>query len=331
MPLTLKTNPTIARLAVDLGLRPGGDAMAAVLQHCRRQIDKIVAEFGCETLDALLAVACARLSTYFVEIHNDAELREVEREYRKRGENAFAGLAHQLGDNVFAITFALMNRAPEDCRFVSVIDCRGEKAHRAYFSKWHELAHLLTLTPQMRLKFCRTHVEPDQKDPEEAAMDVIAGDLGFYAPLVAPHAKGRISFDAIDAVRRQLCPEASAVSSTIGLVKSWPRPALLIQAQLATRREHERQTVFDFHASSLALRAVKVTANEAARRYQLAIPQNMRVPEGSIIAKVFHGAADGSAEEDLSWWESRGKPLHARAIRVEARCGYDCVEALVSA
>jgi hypothetical protein len=122
------------------------------------------------------------------------------------------------------------------------------------------------------------------------------------------------------------------VASTIGFVKSWPRPALLIHAQLATRREHQRQAGFDFYApSSLALRAVKVTANEAARRYQVLIPQNMRVPERSIIAEVFHGAGAGSAREDLSWWESRGKSLRPHAVVVEARRRYDSVEALVSA
>jgi hypothetical protein len=40
-------------------------------------------------------------------------------------------------------------------------------------------------------------------------MDVIAGSLGFYAPIARNQAKGEISFDAIEALRQQMCPEAS--------------------------------------------------------------------------------------------------------------------------
>jgi hypothetical protein len=36
----------------------------------------------------------------------------------------------------------------------------------------------------MRLKFCRTHSEPDAKDPEETIMDLIAGTIGFLPTLV---------------------------------------------------------------------------------------------------------------------------------------------------
>jgi hypothetical protein len=278
----------------------------------------------------LLELACARLDTIFVEIHSDADLRAVERKYVDRREHAFANLAKQLGPDVYAITFFLNHPEPYGRRFVSVIDCRGEKAPRSYFSKWHELAHLLTLTPQMRLRFCRTHAEPARKDPEEALMDVIAGDLGFFAPLVAPHAEGRVSFQKIDLHRRDLCPEASAVAATIGFVRSWPRAALLIQARLAARREHQ-QAGFDFHTpGSTALRAVKVTANEAAQAKGVLIPQNMRVPERSLIHRVFLGQDAPAAEEDLCWWESQGRTLRALPIRVEARSRHDHVEALIT-
>ncbi len=85
---------------------------------------------------------------------------------------------------------------------MSIIDCRGEKSWRNYFSKWHELAHLLTLTPQTRFKFCRTHCVAEQKDPEEAAMDVIAGAVGFLPDLIREHASGDISFDKVFQLRR---------------------------------------------------------------------------------------------------------------------------------
>jgi hypothetical protein len=331
MPLRLKTNPTVARLAADLHLRSSADPAAAILRYCRKKIDTYLADFPCATLTQLLDTACAHLHTVFVEIHGDAELRAVEQQYLARGEHAFAGLRGQLGPDVFAITFALRNPEPYDRPFVSLIDCRGEKAHRAYFSKWHELAHLLTLTSQMRLRFCRTHVEPAHKDPEEALMDVIGGDLGFYPPLVAPHAEGRITFDKIEQLRQKLCPAASAVSSVIGFVKAWPRPVLLVQARLATRREHEHQAGFDFHTpASMALRAVKVTANEAAQAKGVLLPTNMRVPAKSVISTVFTNGGALAGHEDLSWWESQGHARPALPVSVDARRRHDYVEALLT-
>jgi hypothetical protein len=328
----LKTNPTIARLAVDLQLRGGADPSAAILRFCRKKIEAFLSAFPCPTLSQLLETACAHLDTVFIEIHDDTELRALEQRFLGRREHAFVNLAAQLGPEVFAITFALSHPEPYERRFVSVIDCRGEKAHRAYFSKWHELAHLLTLTSQMRLRFCRTHAEPAQKDPEEALMDVIAGDLGFYPPLVARYAEGRISFDKIEQLRDALCPEASALAATIGFVKAWPRPALLMQARLATRKEHQRQDGFDFHTPpSMALRAVRVTVNDAARLKGLLIPPNMRVPEISVIHRAFvDGDEPAIATEDLSWWESQGRSLSAFALHVEARRRHDHVEGLLT-
>ena len=330
MPPKLRTDPTIARLAADLELRASADPAAAIVRMCRKKLEGFLAEFPCDTLSQLLETACARLDTTFVEIHSDAELHAVERKYLDRREHAFVELGKQLGPDVYAITFFLSNPEPYGRRFVSIIDCRGAKAPRAYFSKWHELAHLLTLTSQMRLRFCRTHAEPSHKDPEEALMDVIAGDLGFFPPLVAHHVTGRLSFDKIEQHRDKLCPEASVLAATIGFVRSWPRPAVLIQASMAARRQ-DQERGFDFHTpTSTALRAVKVTANEPARAKGVMIPQNMRVPERSVIRRAFIGEDAPIAAEDLAWWESRGKPLLALSIHVEARRRHDHVEALIT-
>lgn len=326
----LKTNPTIARLAADLNLRGSGDPIAAIVRACRKKIHAFVEEFPCATLDELLNVAAAKLDTVFIEIHDDEQLHAVEREYVERRELAFAGLAEQLGPEVYAITFGLNNRRPFDRRFVSLIDCRGAKRHRAYFSKWHELAHLLTLTPQMRLRFCRTHAEPSHKDPEEALMDVIAGDVGFYSPIVAHHAHGRLSFDRIEALRPQLCADASRQASEIGFVKAWPRPTMLVHARLGTRKG-DQQPGFGFHTpASMALRAVKVTPNEAARAKELLLPSNMRVPERSVIYQAFTTRNSfGPTPENLSWWESKGVGRPTKDVFVEARAGGDCVDALI--
>lgn len=327
----LKANPTIARLAADLNLRSSGDPVATILRSCHKKIHAFVEEFPCATLTELLDLAAAKLDTVFIEIHDDEQLRNVEREYLQRREVAFAGLATQLAPDVYAITFGLVNRRPYDRRFVSLIDCRGAKRHRAYFSKWHELAHLLTLTPQMRLRFCRTHAEPTQKDPEEALMDVIAGDIGFFAPLVARHAHGRLTFRMIEQLRQQLCPDASHQAAEIGFVKVWPTPVMLIQARLGTRKEDQAAS-FDFYTpSSMALRAVRVTPNDVAKAKGLVLPPNMRVPERSAIYRAFTTATSfDPTPENLSWWESKGVSRPAKDVLVEARAGGDWADALIT-
>ena len=61
------------------------------------------------------------------------------------------------------------------------------------------------------------------------------------------------------------------------------------------------------------------------------IHANMRVPERSVIHKVFsRGSGHERADEDLLWWEaSDGTILPKRAVRVEARYLAGGVDALL--
>ncbi len=179
----LKNDPQVWRLAADLGLRPNADPVADIRAFCRKRIRALIRDFRCATLRELLDTAAASLDTLFIEIRSDEQLERVKREYVAKGEVVFATLDKELGPETFAITFRRRNTLPGERAYVSVIDCRRGKAWRAYFSKWHELAHLLTLTDQGRLSFCRTHSDAEHRDPEEALMDVLAGDAGFFLDL----------------------------------------------------------------------------------------------------------------------------------------------------
>lgn len=321
----LKQAPQIWKLAQDLGLKSNYDALADIVEFCKKRVLSFVDEFKPSTLTDLLSVVAAKLDTHFIEIHDDSELEKVKREFLARGEISFANLEDQFASDVFAITFRLLAPRKGDRQFVSIIDCRGQKAWRSYFSKWHELAHLLTLTPQMRLRFCRTHCLADQKDPEEAAMDVIAGVIGFFPALVAEHSSGEISFEKIRAIRNELCPEASFQASLIGFATNWCSPALLIQVGLGLRKREKAnvaQTSFGFREKPQpVLRALNVTSNEAAREMGLQIHRNMRVPKDSVIQRVWSENADHlTAIENLSSWEaSDGTCLPTFAVRVEAK------------
>lgn len=331
MPGGLKNSISVWKLARDLGIGATDDPIAAVVKFCDRRVKNVLKTFpDCGTLTDLLDCVAAKLGTLFEIVTTDEDLRQIQQKYLLRGEKIFATLEQELSEDVFAITYRRNNREGWEPEFVSVIDSRGSKAARAYFTKWHELAHLLTLTDQLRLSFRRTHIAKGNS-PEEALMEVIAGHFGFYGPFIKPRMGGPISFGAIEALRREVCPEASQQSALIGIVKAWPHPCLLVNARLATKKGAALQRdLFPSKGSAASLRAVHVTVNEAARQDDLAIFENMRVPETSIIHRVFHEIPHGEAVENLSSWEtSKGFRLADRLVEVKATRSWQSVDALI--
>lgn len=325
----LTDRPAVRTLARDLGLRPSGDALEAIVEYAKRRVAAIAKECRCESLEDLLGKVATKLETSFVEIFSDEDLQRTEEMYVQLGERAFADLRSQLDSNVFAITFRRRNEKPHERPFVSVIDCRGEKGARRYFSKWHELAHLLTLTSQQRLKFCRSHEQADAKDPEESVMDAIAGRVGFLDSIIRPRLPSAPSITAMRALREELCPESSKLAWAMGFINTLREPALYIEADLAVRKAEAAasgQVHLPFHSGPLStLRAVHVSQNSAARSRGLFIPQNMRIPETSVIRHALELNDELEADEDLSWWSSSNGgalapyPVHVAAKRFGRR------------
>ena len=334
---SLNRSYRILTLAADLGVKPSADPVRGILAYCEKRVRRILRDFpDSHTLTELMEILASKLGTKFEVIKSDDELLEVRDRYTRLGERGFATLPDDLGEDVFGITFRRIAKRPWELPFVSLIDCRGDKVFRAYYTKWHELGHLLILTNQMRLSFRRTHVVHDHKDPEEMMVDIIAGTFGYFKDIVRPVAKGTLSWENIEAVRTRLCPESSQQAAVIGIVKSWPVPALLLRAMLALKRGEKRQLdqgTLNFADSPVPiLRAVQVTPNDTARHSDLVILPNMRVPERSIIHRVFaEGVHEAQAEEDLEWWESSGGTrLPSLKIHVLARRQWNAVQALIT-
>ena len=334
----LKTRPQIRQLAADLGLGSPKDAVRAILEFCERQVRAVLKEFPhCSSPPQLLEALANKLRTRFEVVTSDTELRQLQKRYAGQGEKGFARLEEELSPDVYGITLRRMQRELWEPDFVSVIDCRGDKVHRQNHTKWHEVGHLLILTSEARVAFRRTHcVEAEMKPPEESLVDVIAGTFAFLPEMVQAHVTGEVSFELIEDIRAKLCPEASRQSALIGIVKAWPTPCLLVHAQLALRKQERqglRQGAFGFDVPPAAvLRAVHVTPSEAARKEGFSIFPNMRVPERSVIHRIF-GDCGGHLEaiENLSWWEaSDGTKLSAAKVLVKARYAWDSVDALVA-
>jgi len=332
----LSNSATLWRLARDLGIKPSPDPLSAILGYCHRRVGAFLTELSADsTLEQLLEMTANKVGTSFEVIREEDDLERVRATYTAHGERMFARLAEELTAEVYGITFQLQRAQPWELPFVSVIDARGPKAARVYFTKWHEVAHLLTLTSQGRLQFFRTHAEPARKDPEEVLADIVAGLAGFYAPVTQRLAIGEPSFSRIKLVRDRLCPTASVQAALIGITAAWREPLLLVRAQPALRkrdREHVAHPSFDFMPRpEPSLRAVKITASIGARSSGFTIHPNMRVPERSVIQRLFRFSfGHERADEDMSWWEaSDGTRLPHCSVRVEARWGDGGVDALI--
>lgn len=319
------------KLAEDLGLKRSDDPAASIVAYCDRKVAKYLAEMdSCNSLSQFLGWVENKVGTRFWCIRNDRDLDNVKTEFIARGEKAFARLAEELSDEVFGITYRLQNAAPYDMQYASIIDCRGEKGAREYFTKWHEIAHLLTLTDQARLKFMRTHSEADNKDPEERLMDIIAGKFGFYDRIFHKTISNVISFSELERVRKELCPEASIQSSLISFIKYWPVSCIYVRADVGLNRKEKQtaqQNSFAFMDNPVpVLRALEVSVNERAREDGFQLFPNMRVPDSSIVQEVFsdrHGSK--MSLEEFEDWNKR----IPRRVNVEARYR-NGVEVLIS-
>ena len=324
-----------ADLARDLGAPDREDPVASLIAYADDIIDRLRRKGGCVKLSTLVDWIANKLGMTFVVITSDEDLRSLRQEYASRREFGAAKLAKELAaPECFGGTFALKHPS-RGIKYVAVSDFRGAHRSRFYFTKCHEIAHILLMTDQQRIVFRRTHEE--QNHPEEMLVDRVAARIGFFPALIHPYTIAPLSFDLINQIVGDLCPEASWESVVRGVVNAWPYPVARIRAELRLKRNEEaerHQGLLSFlPPKSARLRIESVAVNDAAERAGFGLFQNMRVPESSIIAKVFNGATGGEAREDLSSWESKGKgPLPVLPIRVIARrAASGIVEALLIA
>jgi hypothetical protein len=322
-----------SRVAADLRLPLGIDPIDGVLAACEERVARMLREFEegvgrCQTLSLLCDLVASKLRAQFEVIRTDADLTALRLRYLQKGETGFARLEADLAGDSFGVTIRLLQPEPWGMQFVSVIDCRGEKRHREFYTKWHELAHLLILTDQLRLVFRRTHEE--RSNPEEQLVDLIAGRCGFHREVVSREASGQLDLRGLDLLRSQLCPDASRQAATIGLVNAWPTPCVLLHTAFALKAEEKRDAAKNAEASVPKLRATHVLVNEAARSLGIALFRNIRVPLQSVISRVSEGDIEEASDvENLAWWEAAGKHLDPMPIRVHARRTYGGVEALL--
>jgi hypothetical protein len=333
----------VADLAATLGLGGAANPVEAILGFCLRKIDRWVQEVGgVAGIAALETLVTRKLQMVFEEVWSDEDFDRIKAKYATgKKDFVFAAMRVKFGEDDNPTYGALVKRknvgpdAPD--RYVAVIDCRGSKMARRYFTRWHEIAHRLTTDAD----------EPEYRsehDPIERLMDEIAGHAGFYGPLFDPAfqaahgGKALLTFDTVKAVLDGGFPEARFQATLNACAKRLPTPVIYLEAALGhkavVRREIEDDSprLFAFEEPPPELRAVRVVANEAAQGEKFVIPQNIRVPASSVIRSLFQADSgrEGSDREDLGMWsDSKGKRLKGRVVAVEARRVADRVIAIV--
>lgn len=333
--------PEIVELAAELGVGSGAP-VDGILAYCRRRIDAWVAEAGgVADIDGLETLVTDRLQMTFEEIRSDDDWDRLTEVYaRGKKEFVFAAMRSKFDDDANLTYGALVQRrhagADDPDRYVAVIDCRGFKLARRFFTRWHEIAHRLTTHADMPEPVYRS-----EHDPIERLMDEIAGHVGFYEPIFDPtyrqasQGKRHLSFGMVQEIIDAAFPAASFQATLFACSRRLTTPVVYLEAMLAHKKEVKRKmatpSLFGDAPPPGELRAVKVIPNKAAFEDGFTIPTNMRVPPGTAIHRLFDAEPQTSenASEDLSQWESKGRTLERRAIVVEGRKVADRVIAIV--
>ncbi len=342
---TLDRDHRVVEIARSFGVPEGSDVVNAIVRSCRERVECWTRQAGgVQSVHEVQELLCSRLNLRFEEFHGDAELQKIVRRYVDAGEAVFASLPMLFDDDTFATLIRRRTAAAEGTEhFVAVIDCRGTKRHRRFFSRWHEIAHLLTLaTPTVAQP---VHRSTSRGSAVEQLMDLIAAEIGFFDDLFGPlfaaetASAGRLDFATVDRVRARLAPAASFQATAIACLKRWPRPAAYLEATLAWTKAESR--IFDeervpAHRPTPKLRVVKAVGNEASKQTGLRLLTHMQVPESSVIHRAFFSwgapTADSplaSAEDLIDWRRSNGGRLPRCPIRVEVRPGRHHVQALL--
>lgn len=332
----------IARLAGELGLPMRERNRDGIRKFALNRFEELVAEtpLSAESPRDLKRLVAGKLNVSVERLESNAQIDRLADRYV----DAYPKLPKVLRTEfVQSDTEGLLldRPVPDDRyrRYLAVVDARGPKVFRAYFSEWHELTHLLVWPEQLTFDgFRRTPPREEvRKDPIESLVDSIAGELAFYGPLFRPivdHAleEGGLNFAAIEEVQRTFAPSASFYGTARATVLAVDQPACFVRAEERLKKAEERRLRSTQGELGLndervraepKLRLVDFWANDAALEGPLRIHQHIRVPGQSVIHEV-HGAPQSTMrkqQEDQAWWgtEKKGKypplPICVEATR----------------
>jgi len=306
-------------LARNLHIPESGDSLRELSEHAIASVQKMLAEWnGIDTIEDLRFLVADKLSVKLEFLRTDADVDRIAGEYR----HFLTRWRHLLhADFLHGTTEGLLidNPAPQKGgrRYLAIIDARGSRSARAYFTAWHELAHLLLCPPQQLMLdgFRRTPIaDAKLKDPLESAVDQIAGLLAFWSPIFGPALQeevgAHLTFAGIERAAANVAPGASLYAAGLAATRLWLKLAVFLTAEMRTKT----------NGTGLALRVQTLIPNGRAES-DCAIRKNMRVPPTSIIARAFAEpfGRELAVDENQKEWEVSGQGhLPARAWHVQS-------------
>jgi hypothetical protein len=346
--MSLSSNdPKIRALAQQLGLDTRGNCVKRLRDYAVAKVHGLVEALPVDSTETLLHLVAGIVSVKVLFIHSDEEARRFGEVYREE----WPELAGQLRREFLqsdTLGLVLTHPAPKHGahRNVAFIDARGDRHVRAYFTAWHEISHLLLEPDQLALAgFRRVDLSHARlKDPVEALVDQVAGELAFYDPFVRPafesevECVGTLTLDGVSRIAAAVAPEASFSSAAFALVRMAREPMAFLVADMRLKPTEARRlnsgqlTFLDARRPQEKLRVISVYPNDRATDAGFKIFQHFRVPPESVISRVYHEGLKGSgwAEENQATWESGGRYLGLLPLRVEARRFGSVVYALMS-
>ena len=339
--MRLKDDPAVHQLARDLGLSRRGDPLTRIREFALDRVRQIVADFpdpvtDLETLRLVLA------DKFRVRIEFLSEDSDIERVCQQHADfhSLLAPRLHEefVKGDTEGITLA---RAAWDrtlFRYLAVIDARGTRASRAFFTSFHEITHLIVHPEQIAFPGFRRTPSPEEKtkDSIESVVDHVAAQVGFYAPVFGPlldeavRQEGGLTFGCLDTARLSTTPPPSLQATALAGINLVAGPAMFLHADLRCKKAEARalrspQTTFEFAnvRPRFHVRAVAAVPNDAGKRSGLVIHPHIRIPQRSVIYEAFESSEEVelSALENQAWWENSkigrlpALPLDVQATR----------------
>jgi hypothetical protein len=146
----LGSDPAVARLAHALGLSTNGDCAARLREHALARVRAIAADWRVASLRELQMLVANSLSVCLEYLHSDGDVAATARAHAAFSPHLTHALnAEFLTGDTEGLLIPHPYPQPGDLRYLAVVDQRGSRLVRGYFTAWHELAHLLVSPPQL--------------------------------------------------------------------------------------------------------------------------------------------------------------------------------------
>jgi hypothetical protein len=243
--IDLTRHPKLRQLARNLHIPDNGDCLRELRDHAIATVRQMLTEWTVDTIEELRMLVADRLSVKLEFLHTDDDIERIASTYGHVMTHFRRLLRVEF---LKSDTEGLLIDNPKPGKggrdYLAIIDARGPRKMRAYFTAWHELAHLLLYPPRQLVLdgFRRTPAEDAKhKDPVESAVDHIAGLLAFWEPLFVPAlraaADGELTFDAIERATIEVAPGASLYAASLAAIRAWPGPAAFLTAEIASKKD----------------------------------------------------------------------------------------------